>query len=219
MKQLNLNREFRTRSFVFRFHLVWVAFYDVLLIMIAGFIGYLYHEHSEDQLPAGHVELTVSKTSYQPGEVVQFSIKNNFPTTIYTTNRCPEEPLDVYTWQDDNWHQIHDTAVQGQADCFTQPRNVALKAGQTITYSFKDWPHLFANPGVYRIVLHIDHYNDLPFQDFKVLEAPQAQRQPSSSSSPSTNTSTTPDQASPQSTSEQQENHNETNALPERGDD
>lgn len=218
MKRLKLNRELRTRSMVVRFHLLWVAFYALLFIGIVGFGAYLYHEHAENQLPSGHVELTVSKTAYQPGEVVEFSIKNNFPTTIYTTNRCPEEPLDVYRWQDDGWQQIHDKAVKGEAECFTQPRKVPLQAGGTIIYNFKDWPRLFAEAGVYRIVLHIDHYDDLPFQDFKVLEAPTVQ--------PPTSTNAAEDTPAAQSDDTQQPTQEERGELrdnadepPEPGDD
>lgn len=203
---------------VIRFHLLWVAFYVVLLVSIAGFGAYLYHEHAEDQLPSGHVELTVSKTSYQPGEVVTFSIKNNFPTTIYTTNRCPEEPLDVYSWDGERWHQIHDHAIQGEADCFTQPRQVPLGPGKTITYSFKDWPRLFAEPGVYRIVLHIDHYDDLPFQDFKVLEPVRSEQPSSQSDTSSTGSADTPAPQTQQDR-EEQERRGDINEPPELGDD
>ena len=169
---MRLNREFRTKTFVFRFHLLWVLFYLLVICIIGLFVHHVLEEHGDDQLPSGHVELSVSSGQYQPGETIYFTIKNNFPTKIYITNNCPSEPLNVYRWSGTRWDQIHDTAPSAESECYTQPRRVLIEAGKTVTYSFKDWPNLLSKPGVYRLVLVIDHYDQLPFVDFKILEKP-----------------------------------------------
>lgn len=194
---MKLNREFRTKTFVFRFHLVWVLFYAIAILTVGLFAHHLLEEHGDDQLPSGHVELSVSNQQYQPGETVYFTIKNNFPTKIYITNNCPGEPLNVYKWDGAKWTQIHDSADNPDSECYKQSRRVPISAGATITYSFKDWPHLFENPGVYRLVLVIDHYDELPFVDFKVLEKPAIVTKPTiqqrtSPTSTSTSSPTTP---------------------------
>jgi len=170
LKQSRFNKELRTRNMVVHLHLLWVAFYIVVVSLIAGVAYYYYHEHKEDQFPVGSIELKVSKPRYKPGETVSFSVINHFPTTIYVTNRCPQEPLDVYIWEDKQWKQIHDIAKDEDSQCFTQPRRVPVAPSSTLSYSFKDWPDLFKKPGVYRIVMKIDHYKGYPFQDFAVLK-------------------------------------------------
>ncbi|MBP6045125.1 hypothetical protein KA525_03155 [Candidatus Woesebacteria bacterium] len=170
MKQSKFNKELRTRGMVVNLHLLWVAFYVVAVSLIAVVAYYYYNKHKEDQFPVGSIELTVSKTRYKQGETVSFSVINHFPTTIYVNNRCPQEPLDVYKWENKQWKQIHDSAKSEDSLCFKQPRRVPVAPSSTLTYNFNDWPDLFKTPGVYRIVMKVEHYKGYPFQDFVVLK-------------------------------------------------
>ncbi len=206
---MRLNRELRTKKMVIRFHLLWVLFYVLSFGLITAFVVHTYREHSENQFPPGNVEIAVDKTEYQLGDPIIFTIKNNFPTSIYATNGCPGEPLNVYKWNGVLWYQIHDTATSKDANCYKQPRRVPIKSGETVTYNFNDWPKLFDKPGVYRIVLAIDHYDDLPFQDFKILEEPEVITKPGSTTkSPSSNTSS-PSSTTTPSTPKEPENERE----------
>ncbi len=217
MKQPKFNKELKTRNMVVHLHLLWVAFYIIVISLIAGVAYYYYHEHKENQFPVGSIELKVSKTRYKPGETVSFSVINHFPTTIYVTNRCPQEPLDVYKWQDKQWKQIHDSAKDEDSQCYTQPRRVPVAPSSTLTYNFKDWPDLFKNPGVYRIVMKVEHYKGYPFQDFVVLKPQEvikktspAQAVPSTdSSNQSTNTTPAPAPAQSKPKEDQREDERE----------
>jgi hypothetical protein len=134
------------------------------------FASNVYEEYNEDQLPPGHIELLVSKTEYQVGEVVEFNVINHFPTTVYVRNHCPEEPLNVYRWENERWVELHDKAQGKDSTCYTQERNVAIPPEGSISYNFSDWPNLFKEPGVYRIAMVVDHYTSVPFQDFVILK-------------------------------------------------
>ena len=182
---MRFNRELRTRNMVIRFHILWVVFYIVLLSGVAAIAWNIYREHDEDQYPSGAIELKVGKEEYQLNEEITFKVKNNFPTTVFVTNSCPEEPLNVYRWQDEEWHQIHDKATNPDGECFKQPRRIAIKPNSALEYHFKDWPNLFSKAGVYRIVLDIDHYDDLPFQDFVVLKPLEINKDSTKTSQPS----------------------------------
>lgn len=169
MKQARFNKELRTKNMVVNLHILWVAFYIITVSLIAAVAYYYYNKHKEDQFPVGSIELKVSKTRYKPGETVSFSVVNHFPTTIYVNNDCPEEPLDIYKWQNKQWTQIHEDSNEDGV-CHKQPRRVAVSPNSSLTYNFKDWPGLFKDPGVYRIVMKIEHYKGYPFQDFVVLK-------------------------------------------------
>lgn len=167
---MRLNRELRTKNMTIRFHILWALFYVVLF---SGFVYVgmkVYNEHNEDNLPSGHIVLSVGKEKYQLNDKITFQIENNFPNTIYVINNCPEEPLNVYKWVDNNWKQIHDTAKDKNSNCYKQPRRIAIGARSSIKYDFEDWPHLFKEPGVYRLVMKLDHYDDLPYRDFVILK-------------------------------------------------
>lgn len=161
------------KSFIKKIHLLWIIFYFLLIGGTVSFGSNLYEKYNEDQLPDGNIELLINKTKYQLGETVEFTVINHFPTTIYVTNQCPKEPLNVYRWQNQKWIQIHDEATSEDSECYSQERNVGILPENSRSYNFKDWPNLFKEPGVYRIAMTVNHYGDLPFQDFVILEAPK----------------------------------------------
>lgn len=174
---MRLNRELRTKHMNIRFHILWLVFY---ILLIAGFVKlglYVYGEHDEDQFPPGSISLKVSKERYKPGEDVSFIIQNQFPNTIFVTNNCPEEPLNVYRWDDKKWKQIHATAKDKNSNCYNQPRRIAIKPNSTKKYDFKDWPTLFKEPGVYRLAMKIDHSDEIVFDDFVILRPPKVIKQ------------------------------------------
>jgi hypothetical protein len=157
-------------AFVAKYHIPWVVLYAAFFVGAGVFATSVYREYSEHVLPEGYIELRVSKTQYQPGEVVEFTVVNHFPTPVYVTNECPEEPLNVYRWENNAWVQLHERALSPDSECYQEARNVLIPSEGSRTYSYKDWPHLFERPGVYRIAAALDYYNELPFQDFVVLK-------------------------------------------------
>ncbi len=149
---------------------MWFVLY-ILVISAAGASAfYLYEKHDSDQLPSGYISLELGKTEYQLGETIEFDVINHFPVNIHVANQCPSEPLHVYRWENDEWVQIHDTAEREDSECYTEPRTIVIPADGSRGYDFDDWPNLFSEPGVYRIAMTIDHYGDVPFKDFKILE-------------------------------------------------
>ncbi|KKS29559.1 MAG: hypothetical protein UU89_C0018G0001 [Parcubacteria group bacterium GW2011_GWC2_42_11] len=149
---------------------VWLIFYFVLVGGVFAYAKEWYSQHDENQLPSGHIELMMSKSAYQLGETVEFTVVNRFPTTVYVTNHCPNEPLNVYRWEGEQWVVLHDTVLGGKSVCASEERNVAIPTEGSRTYNFSDWPNLFKEPGVYRIALVVDHYIDIPFEDFVILQ-------------------------------------------------
>ncbi len=149
--------------------LPWIILYLLIIGGATAWAFSVYNKNNEYRLPSGKVELTVSKTNYQLGETVEFTVTNDFPVSIFVINNCPQEPLNVYEWKNKIWVQLHDEA-KTDAECYTEERNVEISSGDKRSYNFEDWPNLFNKPGVYRIATEIDHYSDTPFQDFVILE-------------------------------------------------
>lgn len=152
--------------------LPWVALYVFVIGGAVVWASNIYKDNNEFRLPSGEVELLVSKTQYQLGETIEFSVINHFPVPIFVTNNCPKEPLDVYQWKNETWVQLHDVA-RDNSECYSQERNVEIPSESARSYNFNDWPNLFNKPGVYRMATKIDHSNSIPFQDFVILEPAQ----------------------------------------------
>lgn len=153
-----------------KYHLIWVLTYFILIGGSAIASVSLYHKYDQDQLPSGSIEFKISKIKYQLHEPIEFTVVNHFPTTIYVTNQCPGEPLNVFRWQNEQWVQIHDIARAESSSCSLQKRDVGILPEQTVSYHFNDWPNLFAEPGTYRIALSVNYSSELLFQDFNVLK-------------------------------------------------
>ena len=169
MRKLQNNMK-RILTLFHRYHLGW-------LILATAFIGVLtvsafqeISHYSQNQLPSGFVELKLNKTKYQLGEQISFRVINHFPTPIYVLNQCPSEPLHVFKWNGESWIQLHDKTQDADSECYQEPRNIAIASEGQREYNFDEWPNLFTQPGVYRIAMNIDHYDDIPFQDFVILE-------------------------------------------------
>lgn len=160
----------KIKSFIIRFNLSWILFYVVLTGAMVTYAKTSIIKYEEQKLPSGHIELKLDKVEYQLGENINFQVVNHFPVGIYVINQCPSEPLYVFRWENDEWIQIHDKVEDADSECYLEPRNILINSEGGREYDFHEWPNLFKDPGVYRIALAIEGYDDIPFQDFKILE-------------------------------------------------
>lgn len=166
---MRLNKELKTPSKMTKYRLMWVGIYVLIFVLSGVFAYYIMHERAEDHLPSGFVDLKVSSTQYNIGDSIDFTVYNYYPVEIFVLNQCPNEPLHVFKWNENKWEQIHAKADKENSSCSKQSRKIAIPANGSLTYNFNDWPDLFTDPGVYRLVMSVDHSNDLPYQDFRIL--------------------------------------------------
>ena len=153
-----------------RVRLTWVAIYLVLMSATLGTLYIMLERVRTFSLPTGGVELSVPYSTYLVGETVSFTVKNDFNSPIYVNNSCPSEPLSVYRQVNGSWLRIHDTTAI--SNCATQDRTVMIPPNSSMTATFANWPHLFDTPGNYRVVMMVQYYNALPYQDFQVIAKP-----------------------------------------------
>lgn len=148
----------------------WLGFYLVLAAIII-FGLYQFADHIKTRtLPAGYINIKVLQSKYLVGEPVQVKLNNNFSTTIYVGNECPEEPLAVYRQEEGKWVRIRQKA--DVESCKSQDREIGIKANSYAIVDFSPWKKMFMKPGMYRIVALVEHYNSLPYEDFEVVAPP-----------------------------------------------
>ena len=172
------------------FYVMFCAFLVIGLYLMAARI-------KTHTLPVGGIELSVPYSKYVVGETVTFTIKNNFNNSIYIVNNCPSEPLAVYRQAGNKWVRIHDQASVGA--CPEEQRQVSVTAMGSTNGNFAAWPHLFDQPGNYRVIAYIENYNSLPYQDFSVIAKPTPVT-PQSKSTQVTPSITTPSNTSQSTT-------------------
>lgn len=155
----------------------WLAFYTALTTVVVSAFYVAADNITTHTLPTGSVSMTTDYSKYVVGETINFTVKNNYNSSIFIENDCPNEPLAIYKLIDNNWVRQHDNA--SVKDCPDESRKVSVAAGQSISGNFKSWPRLFSTAGKYRIVAFVEYYNSLPYQDIEIIEktvaAPQSQ--------------------------------------------
>ncbi len=175
----------------------------LILFWAINLLGSRIHTRS---IPSGSISVSTNYSKYLIGEPVTFTISNNFNSTIYVNNNCPDEPLEVYKYQTDGtWVQVHDDTVT--SECKDSDRQIVVAPNDSATGSYERWPNLFKEPGRYRVVAYVEFYNELPYQDFDIVAIPElstpattnntSQASPSSSQSSNTNSSAQTNSAQP----------------------
>lgn len=148
----------------------WILIY---MLLIGGFVLIVYWQASRVNtlnFASGQLQLTTSKTSYTVGDKISYTLKNGLNHRITFLNVCPQEPLYAYSWINNSWVRIHDTATASA--CASHPKQRTIPAGGSYTQSFANWPKLFNKPGIYRIVGLATNYTALPYTDFRVVAKP-----------------------------------------------
>jgi hypothetical protein len=185
-KKLNIN---------FQKKFLGVAVVAILILVLATF-NYLGSRIHTRSIPSGSISLTTDYAKYLVGDTVSFTIQNNFNSTIYVNNNCPDEPLEIYKYQTNGtWTQVHDEKIT--SECKDSDRQIVIAPNDSVTGNFSRWPDLFKEPGRYRIVAYVEYYNELPYQDFEVIEKPAVPEIPV----PESETVVLPTPSTPDSTS------------------
>ncbi len=148
----------------------WLAVFVVLFvgIVFASFVAL--DRIRTYSLPTGGIQLSTRYTQYLVGEPVSLTIKNGFNSPISIITSCPSGPFAVYRSVNNKWVRIHDTI--SATNCSALPGTLQLPAAGSSTLSLSDWSQLFATAGSYRIALHVQYTNALPYVDFEVMTPP-----------------------------------------------
>jgi hypothetical protein len=190
-----MNGELLTARGSLRAHIYWGIFYVILVALIVTGLYIAGNRIRTHVLPVGQVQLSIPYSTYVVGEVVTFTIKNNFNSPIYLANECPGEPLNVYRQENNQWVRVHDTA--SSVDCPSEQRQIVVPPSGAVNGNFSPWHNLFATPGKYRIVAYVEYYNALPYQDLTIIAQPP---KPVVKAAPKASSITTPTVTKPTTT-------------------
>ena len=187
-----MNNELNHSKNPIKLSFFWIVVYAIIAMSILVVVSMVANQYRTHKLPTGDVTLTIPYSKYAVGETINFTIKNNFNSSIYLINNCPSEPLGVYKLINGEWIRQHDQA--SQYDCPNEQRQVTVGPGGTVDGDFAPWTNLFSQPGKYRIVAFVEYYNSLPYQDLEVVKVPGS----ASNSQTQANTVTAPTTTSTQ---------------------
>ncbi|MBW4062115.1 hypothetical protein HJC99_06090 [Candidatus Saccharibacteria bacterium] len=150
----------------------WILFY---VLIVLGFIVVVYWQATRINtlvFASGELQLSTSKIKYTVGDTISYTLKNGLAEPITLANTCPQEPFYIYTWTNNSWVRIHDTAAASA--CAGSAKQHVIQPSASYTQDFANWPNLFNKPGIYRIVGLATNYAALPYTDFQVVAKPVA---------------------------------------------
>ncbi len=100
-------------------------------------------------LKTDDVVLYTTKSTYGRGAEVILNIQNNTATPFTLASLCPEEPLDVYFYQNGDWQAVKSSP---ELDCTQIPKELSIKPQEKKSISYRYWRYsLFSPLGRYQI--------------------------------------------------------------------
>lgn len=126
-----------------------VTFLAIFLVVNMIFSKFMGNPAPSAADTANPIKITTSKTEYGRNALVGVTIENNTDKDIVLGNDCPSEPLDVYSYKNNQWQQI-----QAKTDmvCPSDVKNLTIAAKNKLAVDYGSWNHaLFADNGRYKI--------------------------------------------------------------------
>jgi len=105
-------------------------------------------DDSANLMKAGDFSIATTKTEYGQDEQVAVKIRNNTAVEYLIANKCPSAPLDIFTFNNNQW-----TAKTASAEMkCTGTTDIVINPQQEVTVPFQSWNHaLFGDMGRYKI--------------------------------------------------------------------
>lgn len=125
-----------------------------VLLAIASFFLFMSGTKSQPNVvDQNEISIITDRTAYSRGQIVKITIKNNTNEAIAIKNDCPQEPLDVYFYKNNEWEKKE---ALSKIDCKENNMegdwNIDPQKKLNIDYNF--WNHeLFDQLGRYQIRL------------------------------------------------------------------
>ncbi len=149
----------------------WIILYSVIVLIFISFISNKVSQINTKVIPSGLITLSLPKSQYSLGEGIQLTVTNKLTNTINLNNQCPQEPLNVYRWENNIWSSLHTTVDSAQ--CQGLPQIISIKPNTTYSIDYSKWNNLFTTPGIYRIAALANNYKSLAYVDFNIISPAQ----------------------------------------------
>lgn len=167
----NINKELHHVYHPYRLYFVWLIFYILLIGGAILLFNYFAGNLRTYTIPSGEISISTKYDTYLVGEPISFTLKNNYNSTVYMKNDCPNEPIAIYRYVNKAWKRQH--AVTSKSKCTTRDQLIAVHSGVTQDRSLEDWSSIFKTPGIYRIAVMVEYFNTVAYKDINVIARPK----------------------------------------------
>lgn len=140
------------------------------IFIVVNFIFNTFFGGDKDQASnTDPIKITTSDTEYGQNALVGVTIENNTDADIRIPNDCPGEPLDVFTYRNNQWEQIEAKPViacEGDASA----KEITIKAHEKLNLDYSNWNHaLFGQNGRYKVSFKNAEGKTIESNEFQVV--------------------------------------------------
>lgn len=119
------------------------------------------------RLPPDAVEIILSKDEFKIGEEIFYAVQNRTDKEIIVENECPNEPLEIYYKEGENWKHLKGEA---NVDCSASSKEIVIGPYELKGSSYLPWENIIFNrPGRYKIELEIEGYANEYEKEFEII--------------------------------------------------
>lgn len=138
-------------------------------------------------LDQGQIGFITTETTYSRTDTITVTFKNNTATAIIIPLECPNEPLDVFHYENGGWAKIE---AKPELDC-SKAAPYEIKPGETLNIPYDNWNHdLFSRMGRFKIAVTLN-LPEVPATTTTLTTSP-ATTTPATTTTPTTSTTPTP---------------------------
>lgn len=125
--------------------ITFAIFFVALLVIFRGCSG---NTEIEANLAGSDIGIATLNQEYKQDQLVSIKLKNNTDSTIVIPSECPEEPLDVFRYQNGEFVKI---SASPKIDC-SGASDMEIASQEELVIEYRSWNHaLFNNVGRYKI--------------------------------------------------------------------
>lgn len=122
----------------------------IIFVIVNYIFQYFQGDKKEELLNAGNFIFETTDTEYSRRQVVTVSLTNNTKEPIIIPNECPNEPLTVFRYENNEW--IKKTASP-ELNC-SLSKDITIQPDKKIKIAYDNWNHtLFNDMGRFKIDL------------------------------------------------------------------
>lgn len=126
-----------------------LIFLAIFLLINAVFKGCAGTKEEDPMLVQGDIGVMTAKTEFPRGKVVTLALRNNTEEKITLADECPEEPFDVFRYQNGEWAQINTSPT---VECANN--EYIIEPGKKLQVMYTNWNYaLFGELGRYKIAV------------------------------------------------------------------
>ncbi len=125
-----------------------VLIFLIFFLIISQIMGSCQNKEDDLMLNSGNVLFTTTDTEYSRRQSVIVQIKNSTKENLVIENQCPDEPFQVFRYENNDWVQ---KTAEPEISC-ENAEDIILEPGKETKISYTNWNNaLFSEMGRFRI--------------------------------------------------------------------